>query len=265
MADNIDVTPGSGKTVATDEIASIHYQIVKIATGADGAATLVSDAAPLPTADETAKVDDSAFTLGTDPVLAVGGVYQGAVEPSIESGYMGALRMTPRRALVTVPDYRDWAMNASGIQTQGPITVSTTSRTTGYDDPTAAFFDGSDAGFDASERWMRVGLRHYRNCVFLVRNTLDVSVDVTIYGAAQLANPSFTIHAVQQLASAVTLATNGNAYFVGFTPSAGADADIVTIASLDNAPYGWLCVSIDPASDPSSGSIWFAGTIKAAG
>lgn len=36
MADNLDVTPGTGKTVATDEIASINYQRIKLIHGADG-------------------------------------------------------------------------------------------------------------------------------------------------------------------------------------------------------------------------------------
>lgn len=36
MADNFDVTPGTGKTVATDDISSVHYQKMKIALGRDG-------------------------------------------------------------------------------------------------------------------------------------------------------------------------------------------------------------------------------------
>jgi hypothetical protein len=36
LADNIDVTPGTGATVATDDISSVHYQVVKLGLGADG-------------------------------------------------------------------------------------------------------------------------------------------------------------------------------------------------------------------------------------
>ena len=39
MADNIDVTPGSGKTVAGDDVAGVLYQRVKVSVGADGSAT----------------------------------------------------------------------------------------------------------------------------------------------------------------------------------------------------------------------------------
>ncbi len=48
MADNVAITPGTGATVAADDIGGVLYQRVKIGSGADGSATDVSDAAPLP-------------------------------------------------------------------------------------------------------------------------------------------------------------------------------------------------------------------------
>lgn len=51
MADNFVANPGSGgSTFAADDIGSVLYPRVKISAGADGAATDVSAAAPLPTA-----------------------------------------------------------------------------------------------------------------------------------------------------------------------------------------------------------------------
>lgn len=50
MADNIDVTPGAGKTIAADEIGSVLHQRVKLEFGGDGTATEVSSATPLPIA-----------------------------------------------------------------------------------------------------------------------------------------------------------------------------------------------------------------------
>ena len=41
MVDNIDVTAGTGTTVATDEVSSKHYQKIKLADGADDSATMV--------------------------------------------------------------------------------------------------------------------------------------------------------------------------------------------------------------------------------
>ena len=39
MADTVSITQGSGTTVATDDIAGVHYQRVKLSVGADGSAT----------------------------------------------------------------------------------------------------------------------------------------------------------------------------------------------------------------------------------
>ena len=49
MADNVDITPGSGATVATDDAGGVQYQRVKVAHGADGSATDTSATNPLPT------------------------------------------------------------------------------------------------------------------------------------------------------------------------------------------------------------------------
>ncbi len=49
MAANIDVTPGTGKTVGTDEASSVQYQVIKIGVSATGVApTQVSSSNPLP-------------------------------------------------------------------------------------------------------------------------------------------------------------------------------------------------------------------------
>jgi hypothetical protein len=48
MADGVQITAGSGTTIATDDIGGIQYQIVKAAFGALDTATLVSTANPLP-------------------------------------------------------------------------------------------------------------------------------------------------------------------------------------------------------------------------
>jgi hypothetical protein len=48
MADNIGYTPGTGATIAADEIAGVLYQRVKIIHGADGVANETADNNPLP-------------------------------------------------------------------------------------------------------------------------------------------------------------------------------------------------------------------------
>jgi hypothetical protein len=57
MPDNIDVSPGTGKTIRADEIAGALYQVIKPAFGADGVATLVSATDPLPVTIADAFVD----------------------------------------------------------------------------------------------------------------------------------------------------------------------------------------------------------------
>jgi hypothetical protein len=51
MADNVGYTPGTGATVAADEIAGVLHQRVKIGVGGDGVAVDVSEENPMPVAD----------------------------------------------------------------------------------------------------------------------------------------------------------------------------------------------------------------------
>lgn len=50
MADNVGYTPGSGATVAADEIGGVLFQRVKPVTGVDGTAVDVSETNPMPMA-----------------------------------------------------------------------------------------------------------------------------------------------------------------------------------------------------------------------
>lgn len=69
MAENVNITPGTGDVVAADDIAGVKHQRVKISQGVDGSATDVSSTDPLNVtlantgANSTAiKVDNSAVT-----------------------------------------------------------------------------------------------------------------------------------------------------------------------------------------------------------
>lgn len=54
MADNVQVTQGSGTVMATDDVAGVQYPRVKVSVGSDGTAQDVSSANPMPTADDAA-------------------------------------------------------------------------------------------------------------------------------------------------------------------------------------------------------------------
>jgi len=49
MADNVGYTPGTGATIAADEIGGVLHQRVKVGVGADGQAVDVSESNPMPT------------------------------------------------------------------------------------------------------------------------------------------------------------------------------------------------------------------------
>ena len=78
MADNIDITPGTGKTVATDEVtidgASAHVQRVKVTWGTAGSASDASASNPLPIADGggSLTVDGSVSTYTANTTIGDG-------------------------------------------------------------------------------------------------------------------------------------------------------------------------------------------------
>lgn len=67
MADNTTLNPGTGgDVIATDDVAGVKYQVVKLAVGADGAAALVANANPIP-------ISDAAGSLTVDGTVSVSG------------------------------------------------------------------------------------------------------------------------------------------------------------------------------------------------
>jgi hypothetical protein len=75
VADNVALpltgAGGTTATVATDEVSSAHYQYVKPAFGADGTATPVSSANPLPT--ETPAVTNQTLNAQVSVDTSAGG------------------------------------------------------------------------------------------------------------------------------------------------------------------------------------------------
>src|SRR3990167_8155310 len=71
MADDVQITAGSGTTIATEDVAGVHHQKVKVEFGADGAATVVETGVGLPVETEltTGDLDTGG---GTDTRAVVG-------------------------------------------------------------------------------------------------------------------------------------------------------------------------------------------------
>lgn len=94
MADNLPVTPGSGATVATDDVGGIHYQITKQAFGALDSATLVSAANGLP----------------VNIISSNSGVYATSPVPVSPGQYALAVTSTSGSTTLTVPGTATFAL-----------------------------------------------------------------------------------------------------------------------------------------------------------
>ena len=71
MADNVQITAGSGTSIATDDVSSVHYQKIKLDVGGDGSSVPISHtvgAMPVSTSDVvvtvTPTLDTNAYANG---------------------------------------------------------------------------------------------------------------------------------------------------------------------------------------------------------
>lgn len=88
MADNIAVTPGSGATVATEDVAGVQHQKVKVEFGGDGVATLVSTVDPLPVTAPAAARTTHSISVATQTDAIMSGLT--ALTPKFFSGTVAA-------------------------------------------------------------------------------------------------------------------------------------------------------------------------------
>jgi hypothetical protein len=105
VADNVAITPGSGATVAADEISSVLYQRVKISEGADGSATDVSSANPLP-------VRGAWTTLTASPTVTAG-AYSANDAVGALMTFNNAVRATGGRAKIHTVVLNDLGVTAN--------------------------------------------------------------------------------------------------------------------------------------------------------
>lgn len=117
MADNVGYTPGSGATIAADDIGGVLYQRVKITHGADGIAHETSNGNPLPTEEHGELLDAiEALRMAVQSLTRT----QGMAMPDTA----GRLRVLAENA--TAANLQTTATIASGTVT----TVSTVSTVT---------------------------------------------------------------------------------------------------------------------------------------
>jgi hypothetical protein len=124
MADNVAITPGSGATIAADDIGGVLHQRIKIETGADGTATDVSAANPMPVmgglvtvaVEMTRPANTTAYTPGDVVSDSTGGTTLFDLANLVRTN--GASAYITRVALYTdkksiVPQFRVHLFNAS--------------------------------------------------------------------------------------------------------------------------------------------------------
>ena len=113
MADNTIINPGSGgDAIATDDIGGVKFQRVKVTHGADGSATDVSSASPLPVDTElpaAAALSDSTANPTAPMVGAAGMVWDGA-NWERQGTVPNFTAVSPYRAAATLP----LVMNGAG-------------------------------------------------------------------------------------------------------------------------------------------------------
>lgn len=105
MADNVAITPGSGATIAADEISSVLYQRVKVTHGADGTATDVSTTSPLPTRRVGA-------TLTAAPTVTAGAYSANDVVGGLLT-FTNAVRDTGGRGIINSIVFTDLGVTAN--------------------------------------------------------------------------------------------------------------------------------------------------------
>jgi hypothetical protein len=83
MADNVDITPGAGATVATDEVDGRHYQRMKLTDGAEGSENHAS-----------VRADGTQEVSLTDVAVALWAILEALTRPISQDPGTGRQRVT---------------------------------------------------------------------------------------------------------------------------------------------------------------------------
>ena len=105
MADNVDITPGAGATVATDEVGGRHYQRMKLTDGAEGSANHAS-----------VRADGTQEVSLTDLAAALYAILEAITRPISQDPGTGRLRVSLDAAAVTM----------TGVTTVSTVSTVTT-------------------------------------------------------------------------------------------------------------------------------------------
>lgn len=105
MADDVSL-PGTGSTVATDDIGGRHFQRVKATWGVDGTATDVTATTPLPTSINASVFQFSTLNVTTSNLNA-GDTYTGSIEDTRNQPMVSLLVTSDQPMLLTLQQFVD--------------------------------------------------------------------------------------------------------------------------------------------------------------
>lgn len=160
MADNIEVTPGTGKTVAADEIAGALHQRVKITIGADGTNDGdVSSTNPLP-------ISDAGGSITVDGTVAVTNAGITSIDGKITACNTGSIAGT-----VTANAGTNLNTSALALEAGGNLAAAATSLAA-IDDLAASTFVTKTVDFTESQTaqtlWEPTGGKKFVICDMIV-------------------------------------------------------------------------------------------------
>lgn len=236
MADNFTFKDASGstKTAASTDTGSVHIPKNQLV---DSSGTAIPYA------------DGATFTRGSSKLLAgLAGIYESTVS-TLTAGKVALARLTSRGAVVVrnSDPVQEYAYSAAvGYK---DLEVSTTNWSSGYGTPTAAFFNGADAGFNATTKFIRIPMKNHRGCGFVIEETLDVSVTITVY--VILHDTSLGTARIQLY----TAALGGKTEFWPFGGETGVSSNLKVIPALQSSPYAFV-IQLAFSGDPTSGSLF---------
>ena len=183
MPDNVGYTPGSGATIAADDISGVLYQRVKVGVGADGTAVDVSSANPMPIGN----IDPSATTAfgpittaNTALFSAIDTANAQSIQLQVSGNFAGGVYLQASDDGTTYFTIQGTALN-SDVQTvdtlSGPDTITIPVVARYFRAVTAPNFSGSVSGVYAL-RWAESTMPFVQNTLMQV----DPSVSMPVAG-----------------------------------------------------------------------------------
>jgi fibronectin-binding autotransporter adhesin len=271
MADNIDITPGSGATVATDEVAGRHIQIVKPAFGADGAATLVDASNGMPVAvvgtidadvAGTVAVSGGTVNVGNLPAtqIVTGGVVIGAGSAIIGTvAIAGASSVTLGAGSAQIGTVNGSTVSLSGTSTiSGAVTLAAGSSQIGTVNGSTVSLSGTSAiaGTVNLAGAIPAGSNTIGTVSLATGGTVAVTGGLT---NAELRATPVPISGTTTLASGATVSLAGTSTIAG---AVSVSAGTVTLAAGANT-IGTVSVGNFPTTQTIAGAV--SGTVNLAG